>query len=215
LIRKFLRFIYWLLYQPFAWIYDWVAALVSCGSWVDSILATLPYLPGPNVLELGHGPGHLQLALSQVGRNIVGVDISRQMGTIASRRICKAGQGYKLVNGYAQKLGFPQQTFQQVVATYPADYIFDPLTLHEIHRVLAPGGQLVILLTAWLTGKSICHQLTRVFIPFTKPNYTRNLERMLLPFKEAGLTAEYNQVECGTTLLIMILAQPDDNDETR
>ena len=191
-----------------------MAALVSCGGWVNSIMAILPYLPGPNVLELGYGPGHLQLALSQAGRKVAGIDISRQMGKITRRRMGREGQEYRLVNGYAQSLCFPQQTFQQVVATYPSEYIFDPLSLQEIQRVLAPGGQLVILITAWLTGKSICHQLTRLFIPFTKPNSTRNLERMLLPFKEAGLTANFIQVECESTRLLLVLAQSNESNET-
>ncbi|MFM7678817.1 MAG: hypothetical protein ACKO83_08205, partial [Roseiflexaceae bacterium] len=38
--------------------------------------------------------------------------------------------------------------FACVVAVFPAPYIMAPSTLHEVARVLQPGGQLVILLAA-------------------------------------------------------------------
>ena len=50
------------------------------------------------------------------------------------------------------RLPFPSGAFQSVAATFPTEYIFDPQTLNEIRRVLSPGGQLIIIPTAWFTG---------------------------------------------------------------
>ena len=80
-----------LLYHQFAWTYDWVAAIVSLGRWKDWISATLPYLDGPLVLEIGHGPGHLQVALQAKGIQAVGLDASAQMGRQADR--CRSAAG--------------------------------------------------------------------------------------------------------------------------
>jgi ubiquinone/menaquinone biosynthesis C-methylase UbiE len=52
----------------FAWSYDLVAAVVSLGQWNHWVGSVLPYLPGVNILEIGHGPGHLQRLLKRFGQ---------------------------------------------------------------------------------------------------------------------------------------------------
>ena len=151
-----LKVFFQLLYHQFAWTYDLVAAVVSLGRWGSWVRATLPYLNGPKVLELGHGPGHLQAELLESGVKAYGMDASPQMGRLALaivwRRIRKCPF---LVNGYAQFIPFPDASFDQAVATFPTEYIYEPATIREIYRVLAPGGRLVILLVAWITGQGL------------------------------------------------------------
>src|SRR6202011_2978379 len=36
-------------------------------------------------------------------------------------------------------------SFDAVVSTFPSEYIYDPLTIAEVERVLRPGGRLVIV----------------------------------------------------------------------
>ncbi|MBN2501330.1 MAG: class I SAM-dependent methyltransferase, partial [Anaerolineales bacterium] len=136
----FMQVFFDLLYHQMAWTYDLVAATVSLGRWNDWVYCILPDLTGSNILELGHGPGHLQKSMKRADTHVFGLDQSRQMGRIASRRLRRAGLPVSLVNGVAQSQPFPAQTFQQVVATFPSEYIVDPLTLAEIYRILAPGG---------------------------------------------------------------------------
>jgi SAM-dependent methyltransferase len=143
-----------LLYNQFAWTYDWVAWIVSLGRWKSWVMATLSYLPGPKVLELGHGPGHLQAALIQAGIHGYGIDASSYMSRTAHSTMLKKIRSMPLlVNGYAQFIPFQNAAFNQVVATFPTEYIYDLTTLQEIHRILQPGGRLVILLVAWITGR--------------------------------------------------------------
>ncbi len=133
------------LYHEWAWSYDFVAATVSRGYWRRWITALVPYLRGGPVLELGCGTGYLQLALAQAGLPHTGYDASPQMLRQATRRIERAGYIPRLLRGRSQALPFAASRFNDVVATFPTPYILDPATLAEVRRVLAPGGQLVIL----------------------------------------------------------------------
>jgi ubiquinone/menaquinone biosynthesis C-methylase UbiE len=152
LILFLLRPIYYLLYHQFAWAYDSVAAVVSLGRWQDWVRATIPYISG-RVLEIGYGPGHLQLSLNENNLPAFGVDESRQMAHQASSRIRKKGGVSHLCRGYAQHIPFTYGSFDTVAATFPAEYIFDSQTLKEIWRVLVPDGRLIVLPMAWITGR--------------------------------------------------------------
>ena len=149
LLRLFFR----LLYHEFAWTYDWVAAIVSVGNWEKWVLAVLPFLENGPVLEIGHGPGRLQAALSERASEIYGLDASPQMGRIATRRLRKAGLTPRLLRARSQELPFSNRTFSTIVSTFPTEYIFDAQTLQEIWRALVPGGRLVVLPFAWITGR--------------------------------------------------------------
>ena len=152
ILRAFLAVVFQLLYHPFAWSYDLVAAVVSLGRWQDWIMQIRPYLRG-RVLELGFGPGHLQAALAEDGLESYGLEESRQMGRQARRRLRKKGCPVRLSRGLARHLPFPESTFDRVACSFPAEYIFESQTLNEIWRVLKPGGRLVLLPSAWITGR--------------------------------------------------------------
>jgi ubiquinone/menaquinone biosynthesis C-methylase UbiE len=151
LIIFLLHPIYYLLYHQFAWTYDFVAAVVSLGHWQDWVQAALPYMNG-RVLEIGFGPGHLQLSLNKNKLPAFGLDESRQMAHQASCRLKKQGVISRLSRGYAQNIPFMDGAFDSVVSTFPSEYIFNFHTIEEIRRVLVPSGKLIILPTAWITG---------------------------------------------------------------
>ena len=146
LLQRFMRVFFDLLYHPFAFTYDLVAAIVSFGRWNDWVLSAIPLIEGTRILELGHGSGHLQQALITRGLDSVAIDESASMGRIAKRRI---GSPHKLIRALAQNTPFASESFDNVISTFPSEYIFDPQTLSEAHRVLKKEGRLVVLLSAW------------------------------------------------------------------
>ena len=138
-----------LLYQELAFTYDLVSWLASMGAWRCWTEASLRHLPaGEPVLELAHGPGHLQVTLQERGVRVFGIDYSPQMGRQAQRRIRSAGYSPALSRARAQVLPYASETFAAVVSTFPTEYIVDPRTLAEVHRVLQPGAPLIIVPTA-------------------------------------------------------------------
>ncbi|HTP03398.1 MAG TPA: hypothetical protein VMJ64_18630, partial [Anaerolineales bacterium] len=65
ILRCFLKFFFHHFYHGFAWTYDIVATTVSIGRWNHWVASALPYVRGKRILEIGQGPGHLQLLLRQ------------------------------------------------------------------------------------------------------------------------------------------------------
>jgi ubiquinone/menaquinone biosynthesis C-methylase UbiE len=212
MLARLMRAFFYLLYQPMAWSYDAVAWLVSWGRWKDWVMSVLPYLEGPRVLELGHGPGHLQVALHQQGLPAFGLDASRQMGQQARKRISKQGHPYQLSRSYAQKLPFTNESFHQIVATFPTEYIYTQATLAEIWRALKPGGKLIVLPVAWITGKSIIDRGAAALFRVTgqapklagQPGWEA---QWLEPFHRAGFQAEAEMIHQKSWALVIILAQ--------
>jgi ubiquinone/menaquinone biosynthesis C-methylase UbiE len=159
-LSRFLKFFFHHLYHNFSWGYDLVSGIVSLGMWNKWVRSCMPFIRGPKVLELGHGPGHLQTALMETGFEVFGLDESKQMGRQASKRIKKYWMKSKDITVYAQlpslvrcltqTIPFQSSSFQSVVATFPTEYIFDPVTLSEVHRILDPSGQLIVVFSARL-----------------------------------------------------------------
>ncbi len=73
-MKTFLRFFFRLLYHQFAFTYDLVAAAVSFTRWKDWVMSVLPFIEGNWILEIGHGPGHLQRILLSRNLFTVGID---------------------------------------------------------------------------------------------------------------------------------------------
>jgi arsenite methyltransferase len=110
---------------------------------------------GESILDLGSGPGFLACELAQevgaTGR-IVAVDISSDMNSIASKRIAAAGLGNRvdILEGEATALAFADAVFDAAVSTQVMEYLAEPdAALHQLVRVLRPGGRLVIVDTDW------------------------------------------------------------------
>lgn len=208
-----MRLFFYLLYQPFAWTYDWVASIVSAGRWNSWVLSVLPDLAGPRILELGHGPGHLQLALHQKNLYPLGLDRSRQMSRLAARRLRRAGCWPALVRGEAQKLPYPSVWFDQVVCTFPTEYVLAHDTISEVRRILQDNGLWIILPGAWITGDSVRDKLSAFLFRITgqAPPLEDDswLNPYLEPFRQAGFRVVIERRETRSSRVLILLAYRD------
>ncbi len=132
------------LYDELAWAYDPVSRLVSGGRWDAWRRFALDDVQGPRVLELGFGTGELLLEMRRRGLAAVGLDPSRPMHRVLSRKGARQGLNVPRLLARAEALPFPSSSFDTVVSTFPANYIIEAPTLSEVARVLAPAGRFVI-----------------------------------------------------------------------
>jgi len=206
LMARFLRVFFNLLYHQMAWTYDLVANTVSLGMWGDWVASIIPDLRGPRVLELGHGPGRLQRKHTQKGILAFGIDESRQMGRMAIARLRKNRLTPHISRCYAQFIPFPDQSFDQIVATFPSEYIFDANTLAEARRVLRPGGEMIILPAAWITGKAWLERFAAWLFRVTAQSPTWD-DRYLAPYRRAGFKTSTKRISRKSWELLVIVLE--------
>jgi ubiquinone/menaquinone biosynthesis C-methylase UbiE len=192
MIRRFTAYFLDHLYTNFAWGYDFIANIVSFGNWNNWINNIVPFINGPEVLELGHGPGHLQSSLVGSNFSVYGIDQSFQMSQLTKKRLAQLETGNTCVNGKAQQLPYINNHFDTVVTTFPTVYINDHETLLEIKRVLKPGGTLLILLAVWISDKSIIGAILAQIYRLTgqTPEMNNDRSQFTQPFENAGFTVE-------------------------
>lgn len=100
-----------------------------------------------NVLELGVGSG-LNLAFYDAANvaKVTGIDPSAPLLARAAARASEAPVPVELIRGCAEKLPFPERSFDSAVVTYSLCSVDDPIrALAELRRVLRPGGELVLV----------------------------------------------------------------------
>lgn len=205
-----MRFFFYHFYHAFAWTYDFVSWVVSVGRWRDWLLMALPYIDGGRVLEIGHGPGYLQVALLKKGATVYGLDESRQMGQMALGKLSRLGLPVALTRGHVQVLPFAAASFDCVVSTFPTEYIFDRRTLDETLRVLRPGGRLVVVPMAWIGGSKLLDRVAVWLFKFTRQSSPLTdvfKAKIQIPFTEAGFRVSVETVEKRLSTVMVIVAE--------
>ena len=212
-IRYFFKLFFYLLYHQFAWAYDWVAALVSVRRWNSWVFSVLPYLENSIVLELGCGPGHLQLALAQKGNQPFGMDASPQMASLAAKRLSRFSFPANIALGMAQHLPYPNHYFDKIVATFPSEYIIEQQTLEQAWRVLKEPGELIILPAAWITGEKWWDKLAAWVSRVTgqAPNFDpeKDVDKSIIPISslcEIGFQVRSEIIYLDSSNVILIRA---------
>lgn len=211
LLAHVLRIFFRLLYGVFAWTYDFVADSVSIGRWKDWIRVVLPYIEGTQILELGHGPGHLQHILFERGLVPIGLDRSRQMGKITRNRLYNNGYAqFMLTRADAENLPFRNESFDSIFATFPTEYFYDSRTLAEVWRTLKNGGRYVILPVAWFTGSGFVDRAAAWLFRITgqSPYDSRQeaTERLALLIKDAGFNLKVELVDVESSSVLILIA---------
>jgi SAM-dependent methyltransferase len=120
---------------------DWACGLPMFSNMRQQVV---PLARG-RVLEVGIGTG---LNLRHYDKNrvthITGLDPVAQLHPLARERVAQTGLSVDLVGLSAEKIPFPDASFETVLITYTLCTIADPhAALLEMHRVLAPSGKLL------------------------------------------------------------------------
>lgn len=103
--------------------------------------ALAPWLPPGRLLEIGVGTGVVAAGLRAVGREVVGVDLSRPMLTRARDRL-----GARVAQGDAQRLPVRDGGVSALYAVWVLHLVADVgAVLAECVRVIRPGGRCVLV----------------------------------------------------------------------
>lgn len=146
------RAMQWALFEMGAPIYDFLTAQ---SMWREQIAKVLDYAPTRRplrVLDLGCGPGESTFILAErlgPGSTVTGIDLSRSMIARAldhHRRRHPGLEGVHFQQADATRLPFEDGRFDLALGHSFLYLVPDrPAVLREVHRVLAPGGRLVLM----------------------------------------------------------------------
>ena len=133
-------------YRRYAAVYDAVfGPVLQAGR--KAVVQALGLRPGDRVLEVGVGTG-LSLPLYPRDVRITGIDVSREMLEKARRRVARRRLGHvdALLEMDAERMTFPDATFDKVVAMYVVSVVERPAKLlEELHRVCRPHGEIYLV----------------------------------------------------------------------
>lgn len=123
---------------------------------------------GKKVLEVGCGNGYVLSRYAQHGADVFGVDITPTAVQLCKQRFAHMNLPGTFQEADAEKLPFADATFDCVCSMGVLHHVPDtPRAVAEIHRVLKPGGRLIVMfyhrnsalyhvnyrLKSWLGGK--------------------------------------------------------------
>jgi len=120
----------------------------SQGADLERLVELVRRTPSVRALDLGCGAGHVAYALARGGAaRVVAYDPALEMLSVVAQE--SARRGYAAIAtmaGTAETLPFGNGAFDLVVTRYSAHHWASvPRALEECARVLAPGGQLVVI----------------------------------------------------------------------
>jgi SAM-dependent methyltransferase len=175
----------------------------------------LDLVPGALVVDVGCGTGRAVAEMTERGATAVGVDASEHMITVARGRCPQA----RFHIASAEELPFDDGE----VNAYRADKVFHELddparALREAHRVLAPGGRIVLLGQDWDTFviDSDHAELTRTIVraradTIPSPRAARRYRNLLLDNGFLDVVVEvYTGVFTDSTMLPVLVGIADD-----
>ena len=137
-----------------------------------ALVAQLGIARGTRVLDLGCGDGTTALPAAQLGAQVVGIDIARNLVEAGNRRAAAlglAGACTFQVGDAIRLAGVADASFDLVVSIFGAMFAPDPIAAaREMVRVTRPGGRIVM--GNWIPGDpTLVSQVLRICSGYTPP----------------------------------------------
>jgi len=141
-------------YDRWSGVYDSVDTFPGLGRWEKrwrlEAIEMLALKPSDLVLDVGTGTGLIVpwLASRLKTGKVIGIDISEKMLAKARERAekCSVADRAEFKLDDAEKMSFPDNYFDKVIATYALTTIPNPEKMvQEISRVMKPSGTFVLL----------------------------------------------------------------------
>ena len=122
------------------------------------VLAQLDLRGGQRLADIGCGPGAYYAAIARTDAapdlSVLGIDMSPAMLAEARQRGAQAGIALSTLRADAQSLPLADDCCQRVMANHILYHAPDrAAALHEMARVLAPGGRIVLVTNAADAGQ--------------------------------------------------------------
>lgn len=128
-------------------------------------------------LEIGYGSGVLIPTLCKMSNNVYGVDLGSDP-EVVSKHLSQFGCNAELSRGVPDRLLFDDNSFDLIVAISVLEHISDIRGfLTEIHRVLKPGGTLLVGMPA--VNKWMSYLFTAIRFPGIEAHHVTSPEKML------------------------------------
>ena len=133
--------------------YDFFTSLMGMGvnaRGTRMVIELAKIQPGESVLDVACGTGNLTLTAKRYAGSagkVHGIDASPEMIEVAKKKSAEAGTGVIFDVGLAEKLPFPDETFDVVISRLAMHHLPDDLkraAFAEMLRVLKPGGRVLI-----------------------------------------------------------------------
>lgn len=118
--------------------------------WKNLILSNAPKNSKLRILDVGTGPGFFSIIFAQAGHDVTAIDCTGQMIVQACKNAEENGvyPKFKLMDSH--HLDFDDNSFDLIINRNVTWTLNDPKQAYkEWHRVLSPGGKLIIFDANW------------------------------------------------------------------